>query len=104
MRFGEIQLCRFPFTAGAAFKIRPALVLFDLGEDALICRVTSVPRSGPLDVPVRNWQAAGLLKASVARLDRLVTAEKTIFLRPLGTLSAEDAEIVRAVWNTHMKL
>jgi len=104
MRFGEIHLCRFPFTSGAGFKIRPALVLFDLAEDVRLCRVTSVLRSGPLDVPVRNWQAAGLLKPSIGRLDRLVTAEKTIFLRPLGALSAEDTEAVRAIWNTCMRL
>ena len=29
--FGEIFICQFPFTSGAASKIRPALVLFDLG-------------------------------------------------------------------------
>ena len=28
--FGEIFICQFPFTSGAASKIRPALVLFDL--------------------------------------------------------------------------
>lgn len=104
MRFGEIHLCRFPFTSGGEFKTRPALVLFDLIEDALICRVTSMPRNGPLDVPVRDWQAAGLLKPSTARLDRLVTAEKTIFLRSLGSLTAKDAETVRAAWNARMRL
>jgi mRNA interferase MazF len=104
MQFGEIHLCRFPFTSGGEFKIRPALVLFDLAEDALICRVTSVLRNSPLDVQVKEWQSAGLLKPSIVRLDRLVTAEKSIFLRPLGILSANDAETVRGVWNTRMRL
>ncbi|MFA7345139.1 MAG: hypothetical protein WC003_12620 [Terrimicrobiaceae bacterium] len=53
MRFGEIHLCRFPFTSDGEFKIRPALVLFDFAEDALICRVTSVLRNSPLDVRVK---------------------------------------------------
>jgi hypothetical protein len=30
------------------------LVLFDLQQDAIICRVTSVFRTGPLDVPVTH--------------------------------------------------
>jgi len=77
--FGEVFICQFPFTSGTASKIRPALVLFDLHQDAVICRVTSVVHTGALDVTLDDWQAAGLLKPSVARLDRLVTAEKTVF-------------------------
>ena len=33
--FGEVFICQFPFTSGAASKIRPALVLFDLPQDAI---------------------------------------------------------------------
>ena len=102
--FGEIQLCRFPFTSGSGFKIRPALVLFDLGQDAIIARVTSVRRNGALDVTVRDWQAANLLMPSVVRLDRIVTAEKIIFIRRLGILSSHDLEAVRTCWNQAMRL
>lgn len=102
--FGDIYLCQFPFTSGLASKVRPALVLFDLGEDAVICRVTSVMRAGERDVTLYDWQATGLLKPSVARLDRIVTAEKTVFLRRLGVLSAADQDAVRRVWNACMML
>ena len=102
--FGEVYLCQFPFTSGASGKIRPALVLFDLRLDAIICRITSVQRSGPLDVTLVDWKAAGLLKPSVARLDRIVTAEKAIFVRRLGVLSAPDLQVVRDTWNQRMKL
>lgn len=103
--FGEVFLCQFPFTSGATSKVRPALVLFDLGPDALICRVTSVQRAGPLDVTLADWQVAGLLKPSVARLDRIVTAERSVvFLRRLGVLSAADQAAIRTAWNRHMRL
>jgi mRNA interferase MazF len=102
--FGEVFLCEFPFTSGAAGKVRPALVLFDLQLDALVCRVTSVVRSGPLDVALLDWQSAGLLKPSVACLDRLVTAERTVFRRRLGLLSDRDRDAVRARWNRQMRL
>jgi mRNA interferase MazF len=102
--FGEIYICAFPFTSGASSKTRPALVLFDLGRDAIICRVTSVPRVGNLDITITDWQQAGLLKPSVARLDRVVTAEKTVFVRRLGVLNPNDLAAVRAAWNQHMKL
>lgn len=102
--FGDVYICQFPFTSGVGSKVRPALVLFDLHQDAVICRVTSVLRAGPLDVTLNDWQSAGLLKPSVARLDRIMTAEKTIFLRKLGQLSAADLQTVRTTCNQHMTL
>lgn len=102
--FGEVYICQFSFTAGAMSKIRPALVLFDLQQDVLICRITSVHRAGPLDIPLSDWQAAGLLRPSVARLDRIVTVERSIFIRRLGTLSTADASAVRKAWNENMRL
>jgi mRNA-degrading endonuclease toxin of MazEF toxin-antitoxin module len=102
--FGEVFICQFPFTSGAVSKARPVLVLFDLQQDVLICRVTSVLRTGPLDVMLADWAQAGLIKPSVARLDRLVTAERTILGRGLGTLSTGDQSAIRAAWNQHMRL
>jgi mRNA interferase MazF len=102
--FEEIFICQFPFTSGAASKARPALVLFDLDDDAIICRVTSVSYGGPLDVELKDWQTAGLLKPSVARLDRIVTAERKVMLRSLGVLSPSDLQAVRDVWNQRMRL
>lgn len=102
--FGEVFICQFPFTSGATSKIRPALVLFDLPQDAIICRITSVIRTGPLDVMLTDWQAPGLLKPSVARLDRIVTAEKTVLIRRLGVLSSADLQAVRTTRNQQMRL
>lgn len=102
--FGEIVICQFPFTSGAISKLRPALILFDLQQDAIICRVTSAQRSGPLDVVLADWQTARLLRPSVARLDRIVTAEKTVFVRRLGLLSPRDLESIRTTWNQQMRL
>ena len=102
--FGEIVICQFPFTSGAVSNVRPALVLFDLQQDVLICRVTSAQSHGPLDVVLMDWQEAGLLRPSVARLDRVVTAEKRLMIRRLGVLSSRDMELDRSVWNRSMRL
>jgi len=87
IKFGEIFLCQFPFTSGKVSKRRPVLVLFDLESDAVISRITSVPHSSSLDVSIVDWTAAGLARTSVARLNRLVTAEKTLLTQRLGELS-----------------
>jgi mRNA interferase MazF len=102
--FGAVCVCRFPFTSGSFSKPRPVLVLFDLGADVVICRITSVSYSGPLDIELRNWVAAGLEKPSVARLNRLVTAETSLLTKYLGRLAASDAAVIKAAWNQHMTL
>lgn len=102
--FGDIFISQFPFTSGTMSKIRPVLVLFDLRQDVIVCRVTSAQHSGPLDVALMGWQSAGLLKPSVARLDRLVTAEKSVLLRRLGRLDPADLAEVRRRWNQQMTL
>ena len=89
--FGEIYVCRFPFTSGTFSKPRPVLVLFNLGVDVLICRITSIFYSGHLDVELRYWSLAGLQKPSVARLNRLVTAEKSLLTKYLGRLASSSS-------------
>jgi mRNA-degrading endonuclease toxin of MazEF toxin-antitoxin module len=102
--FGEIFICQFPFTSGVTSKPRPALLLFDLQQDVLVCRITSVLRSGPLDVLLADWTGAGLAAPLVARLDRVVMVEKTLLGRRLGVLSAGDQTAVRTTWNRYMQL
>ncbi|MBI2927790.1 MAG: type II toxin-antitoxin system PemK/MazF family toxin [Verrucomicrobia bacterium] len=102
--FGEVYLCRFPFTSGESSKPRPVLVLFDIGADVVICRITSVMHTSRFDVTILHWQQAGLQRPSVIRLNRLVTAEKSVLLHRLGSLSEPDARVIKAVWNQHMIL
>lgn len=97
--FGEVHICRFPFTSGEMTKVRPSLVLFDLQQDVIICRITSVMRTGLLDVALNDWREAGLLRPSIVRLDRIVTAERSILSRCLGLLALRDAQTVRERWN-----
>jgi len=47
---------------------------------------------------------AGLEKPSVARLNRLVTAEKWLLTKYLGRLASSDAAAVKAAWNQNMML
>jgi mRNA interferase MazF len=104
MKFGDVYICRFPFTSGDFSKPRPALVLVDVGADAVICRLTSAAPRGPLDLSIVDWKLAGLAKPTIARLDRLVTAEKSILQVRLGELSDQDRSAIRAAWNSAMRL
>jgi mRNA interferase MazF len=103
LKAGEIFVCSFPFRSGQFSKSRPVLVLFDFGTDVLICRITSKNYSTPFDVTVRHWQKAGLLKPSLIRLNRLVTAEKKLLVNRIGRLSPEDLQAIKSTWNRQLK-
>ncbi len=70
----------------------------------VICRITSAPHSSQLDIPIHDWQAVGLVKPSVARLNRLVTTEKDLLTKHLGHLSVADAAVIKSCWNRFMVL
>jgi mRNA interferase MazF len=104
VEFGNVCICIFPFTSGQGSKARPVLVLMDLGADCLVCRITSVPHRGLLDLPIKHWQEAGLEKPSTVRLSRLVTVEKSILKLQVGKLRADDLARVRTLWNETFRL
>jgi mRNA interferase MazF len=104
VELGEVYVCVFPFTSGQGAKPRPVLVLMDLGSDCLVCRITSVPHRGFLDLSVSNWQQVGLEKPSTIRLSRLVTVEKTLITLRIGRLVKEDLDRVKTLWNEKFRL
>ncbi len=104
IELGDVYVCVFPFTSGQGARARPVLVLMDLGPDCLVCRITSISHSGFLDLPVTNWQEAGLEKPSTIRLSRLVTVDKPLLRVRIGRLAREDLDRVRTLWNEKFRL
>ena len=89
--FGDILLIRFPFTDQAGYSKRPALVLYDSGDnDVLLCRVTTRPFFSIIDLRVTKWNKAGLLKESYVRIGKMATLEKEMVNRKLGRLVSSD--------------
>ena len=103
MQAGEFWLADIPFTDGSASKIRPVLVLWLDGLDAVVAAVTSAAPRSPTDVTLGDWAAAGLRVASTVRLARLDCLEQSLLFRWLGSLTPTDAQILRAVWDIHVK-
>ena len=104
VEFGDVYICLFPFTSGRDAKPRPVLILRDLDPDCLICRITSVPHQGFLDLRIAHWQNAGLEKPSTIRLSRLVTIEKVLLRLRIGRLAPDDLNVVRLTWNEQFRL
>lgn len=101
---GDLWLADILFTNGAQSKRRPVLVLWVDGQDAIVAVVTSARPRSATDVPLLDWQSAGLVVASTVRLARLDSLETALLLRRLGHLSGRDARSIMSVWARQMKL
>jgi len=96
---GDVVLVRVDFTDLSGRKVRPAVVVSSeqynrTSPDVLIASITSnlnaVPHPG--DHPIREWNAAGLLKPSLVQA-KLATVVASMIRRKLGELDADDLEV-----------
>ena len=88
-----VYTARFPFLGVDLGKIRPVVVLSKpYGRHNII---TVVPLSlkdkkESVDIALRDWREAGLIKPSVARIHRMTTILQSDLIGYLGELSAAD--------------
>ena len=81
----------FHQTAGG--KLRPAIVLLDVGDDDFVAApVTSRRRLSDYDLPVQEWKAAGLNVPSFIRVHKLTVLPKSGIVRQLGSLTKSDRD------------
>ena len=96
---GEIVIISFPFSNLAGTVRRPALVLLDSGDDDMVvARVTSQSVRDDFDVEILEWEQAGLLLPSIARVHKLATLDKNLAERRLGILTFGDWMQVRSTF------
>jgi mRNA interferase MazF len=99
--FGEVVLVDFPQSGTTERKRRPAVVVLDIGDaDVVLAPVTTKQRSGAGDLPLRDWSASGLLRASWVRLAKVACLEKSDVVRRLGRLGTHDQDRVTAGWRS----
>ena len=94
---GDIILIPFPFTDLSTLKQRPAFVISSdsynkIHTDIIICAITShIPaQTEPFDylMTPNDIQYAGLPKESLIKLDKIVTIDRRLVRKKLGTLSS----------------
>ena len=96
--FGDIVLIGFPHTDLQGGSKRPAIVLFDSGDqDVLVARVTTQEYRGEADYKIRDWRKCGLLGESYVRLGKQATIEKRFIIRKLGTLETKEMSALRSI-------
>lgn len=98
---GDLVLVPFPFADLTGIKKRPAVIVSTAEyhrqrRDIIIMAVTSQFRPTAGDVPVAEWEAAGLIKPSVLK-PVLATIARDRIIRRLGRLGPRDRNALLAL-------
>jgi mRNA interferase MazF len=98
----DLVLVPFPFTDLTTTKQRPCLILSafqpkGLDEHFVVAMVTSnlAGLIFPGDTRLTKWSEAGLPKPSIVRLAKVVTVERSLIRRTLGSLQGGDRQSIR---------
>ena len=98
---GDVIWAPFPFTDLSQTKMRPVLVLADVGmRDWIVCEITSSrgAYAGEITIAPTDMQVGRLQPNSRVRPDRIATLNENIFQGTIGRLTAaKQAEIAAAV-------
>jgi len=84
-------LVRFPFSDLSRSKLRPAVVLAEVGRgDWILCQITSNPYSDTLAIRLsdESFHQGGLQRVSYARPGKLFTANYELMTVEVGVLKA----------------
>jgi|Deesub1362A_J573_1020465.scaffolds.fasta_scaffold49116_1 mRNA interferase MazF len=101
--FGDIILIGFPHTDLEGTSKRPAVVLFDSGdEDVLVTRITTQEYTSESDYKILNWKESGLLAESYIRLGKQATLNKRYIIKQLGVLSSKEDVLIIKISNIYM--
>ncbi len=97
-RLGDIILVGFPHTDLQGISKRPAVVMYDSGDqDVLIARIITQEYTTETDYRILEWKKGGLLAESFVRLAKQATIEKQHVIRKLGTLEITEIENPKSI-------
>lgn len=98
---GAVVLVPFPFSDLSQAKLRPAIVLADVGrDDWILCQITSTPYGDPRAIALADddFAIGSLRVASYARPGKLFTAHRRLMVSQVGQLKLQPFEhIIDAV-------
>lgn len=97
MHRGAVVLVRFPFSDLSASKLRPAIVLAEVGRGGgILVQVTSNPYADPRAVELTDagFANGSLERTSYVRPGKLFTANEALIARTAGVLTPEAFEAV----------
>jgi len=86
---GNIYLAKIYFTDLSAYKIRPILVLKQLGDDCICLQLTTQYKNQEITISNSDLKEGTLNKESMVVVPKNFTLHKTILFKYLGTLNSK---------------
>jgi len=86
---GNIYLAKIYFTDLSAYKIRPILVLKQLGDDCICLQLTTQYKNQEIVISNSDLKEGTLNKESMVVVPKNFTLHKTILFKYLGTLNSK---------------
>ena len=86
---GEIVFLSFPFSDLTNSKLRPAVILADVGKnDFVLCQITSKAYADAraIEINATDFSTGSLRVTSYARPGKLFTANESLFVTQVGEL------------------
>src|SRR5205814_8203359 len=99
---GEFWLANILYTDQKAGKIRPVLVLWLDGNDAVVAVVTTAGPRSLTDRTLTDWRASGLRAPSTVRLSRLDCLEGSLLFKRIGAWTPGDAQQLKGTLDQHL--
>ena len=101
---GDIIIIPFPFSDLSSSKKRPAFVIKDLGQDIILCQISSQAfiSSFSVIITTKDFLKGELPVSSVIHPQRIFTADKNIIIKKKGTLKKECTDSI--IENIHKAL
>lgn len=97
----EIWHARFAYEGGKGYKYRPVIILGRKGDGSIAMMVTSSTNKLHMehDYLLVDWESAGLVKPSIARIDRIAEIPASSFGSAgfIGRLSESDIASITEV-------
>lgn len=86
---GDVVVVPFPFSDLSQSKRRPALVITSLGDDLILCQITSqtIKDNYAISIDDKDFEMGGLKQPSNVRPNRIFTADIHIVLYKVGNLT-----------------
>lgn len=102
-----VYIARVRFVEARDFKLRPVIVISlprSTFKITTVIPVFSNEAYEDIDVNLVEWQKAGLIKKSVAKIYRMTSMAQTDLLEEIGRLDEADIRLIKIALNQHLEL
>lgn len=102
---GDIILVIFPFTNLSGTKLRPSVILSETNQDVTVSFITTqMEWQEPIDILLQPTEENGLRKASLIRVSKIATLDKSLIKGVMGKLSTIEVELLNSKLRRNFQL